>query len=418
MNFCPHCGSKLNEVLVFCPHCGNKLPKFELTSESSSPAKPEIAVPKQAVVEEPQKKPSSKKRVLLALTAILLCVSAMGLLLFTPFAGNFADNPDAIRNASESVVLLSCYDYYGIPYASGSGFAALDDGIIVTNYHVIEGNTYSVKVTTESGQTYQVDSILTYDKDKDIAILKVEDCHLDLLPLGNTAKLEKGQKVVAIGSPLGYMNTVTTGLFSNFWDMGLYDIIQFSASISPGSSGGALFDHKGKVIGITTAMETQAQDIYHAVTIDDVRNLYENRTSDNELTVEKLYNQSAHSYPVDYILNNPFTFNGKSVTVEGYVSGIDFSNIMYLVSSPTLVNNIDRRKMNITDKDYFDLSYILYHQYSTGISMEVRTKNSLPLPSTLTPGDYVSIVGTVHYYTDNASFPDILLEISTIQVLS
>ncbi len=198
---------------------------------------------------------------------------------------SFSDNPSAIETASKSVVMINCYDKSGKLYASGSGFALIENGIIVTNYHVIDENIYSIEVNTETGASYEVKSIVAADKENDIAILRCAvSPDLTLLSVGDTTSLKKGEKVVAIGSPLGLINTVSTGVFSGYIDN---TILQFTAAISHGSSGGALFDDDGKVLGITFASLENGQNLNLAIPIEYVLSLWENR--DKEISVVDFY---------------------------------------------------------------------------------------------------------------------------------
>lgn len=219
---------------------------------------------------------------------IALClIAGAALLLNAVFTSNnsFSDNPAAIETASESVVMLSCYDKSGELCASGSGFALIEQGIIITNYHVIGENVYSVEVNTETGASYDVKSIVAADENNDIAILRCAGSpNLKLLSAGNTADLKKGEKVVAIGSPLGLINTVSTGVFSGYIEN---SILQFTASISHGSSGGALFDDDGKLLGITYASLKNGQNLNLAIPIEYVFALWESRGK--EISVEEFY---------------------------------------------------------------------------------------------------------------------------------
>ena len=227
---------------------------------------------------------------LIGVLALCLAVGAV-VLLNTVFKSHnsFSDNPAAIETASESVVMLSCYDKSGELYASGSGFALIEKGIIVTNYHVIEENVYSIEVKTETGASYDVKSIVAMDEENDIAILRCAGSpNLALLSVGDTTDLKKGEKVVAIGSPLGLINTVSTGVFSGYIDNFL---LQFTASISHGSSGGALFDDSGKVLGITFGSLEDGQNLNLAIPIEYVLSLWENR--DKEISVMDFYEANA-----------------------------------------------------------------------------------------------------------------------------
>ena len=186
---------------------------------------------------------------------------------------SFSDDPKAIQAASNSVVMLSCYDQDGNLFATGSAFAAFEEGAFVTNYHVIEG-AYSIKAQMETGLEFKISSILAFDAKKDIAILHTDaKTGLDSLPLGESSALERAEKVIAIGSPLGLINTISIGLYSGtVEDEHIY--LQFSAPISEGSSGGALFNNHGEVVGITSASFTKGQNLNLAVPIEEVIMLY------------------------------------------------------------------------------------------------------------------------------------------------
>jgi S1-C subfamily serine protease len=137
--------------------------------------------------------------------------------------------------------------------ASGSGFIISSDGTVVTNYHVIDGAT-SGKVTLNDGTKYDIVSVLGYAKpkeltDKDLAVIKINASNLPVCNLGDSDKVQVGESVVAIGSPLGLPNVVSNGIVSKIWAEG---VIQITAPISHGNSGGPLFNMYGEVIGINT----------------------------------------------------------------------------------------------------------------------------------------------------------------------
>ena len=253
----------------------------------------DVPTAKTAESSKPQKGSHPRRKIkgwLIGVLALCLAVGAV-VLLNTVFKSHnsFSDNPAAIETASESVVMLSCYDKSGELYASGSGFALIEKGIIVTNYHVIEENVYSIEVKTETGASYDVKTIVAVDEENDIAILRCAGSpNLALLSVGDTTGLKKGEKVVAIGSPLGLINTVSTGVFSGYIDNFL---LQFTASISHGSSGGALFDNSGKVLGITFGFLKDGQNLNLAIPIEYVISLWENR--DNEISVQDFYETNA-----------------------------------------------------------------------------------------------------------------------------
>jgi S1-C subfamily serine protease len=173
----------------------------------------------------------------------------------------------------------------GSDKVSGSGVVFRDDGHILTNAHVVEGAS-SVKVISADGRTLTA-RIVGTDIDTDIAVLKV-DARIPAATLGTVQGLQVGQQAIAIGSPLGLAGgpSVTVGVVSAlgrpFDSAGgplLVDMIQTDAPISPGSSGGALVDAAGNVIGITTGIAVAegigAEGLGFATPIDVARDVAE-----------------------------------------------------------------------------------------------------------------------------------------------
>ena len=174
----------------------------------------------------------------------------------------------------------------------GSGFIVRDDGIIVTNYHVVEGAS-SVTVLTSEEEPDEYDArVIGGDIQADLAILDVDAEGLPTLPLGNSEGLRLGQQVVAIGYALGLEGgpSVTAGIVSSLAreitvadpncpiaDCGksqerVYtDTIQTDAAINPGNSGGPLVDLAGNVVGINSAGANQAENVGFAIQIDSVK---------------------------------------------------------------------------------------------------------------------------------------------------
>ncbi|XP_006001804.1 serine protease HTRA1B [Latimeria chalumnae] len=150
-----------------------------------------------------------------------------------------------------------------IAVASGSGFIVSEDGLIVTNAHVVT-NKHRVKVEVKNGATYDA-KIKDVDEKADIALIKIDPKgKLPVLLLGHSADLRPGEFVVAIGSPFSLQNTVTTGIVSTTQrggkELGLrnsdMDYIQTDAIINYGNSGGPLVNLDGEVIGINTLKVT------------------------------------------------------------------------------------------------------------------------------------------------------------------
>ncbi len=166
----------------------------------------------------------------------------------------------------------------------GSGIILTADGYILTNHHVVEGSS-SLTVELEDGRTFPA-TIVKESDTTDLALIKVEATGLSAAKIGSSAALEVGQTALAIGSPLGtYTETVTRGIVSGLGrevtvgdqltrrQTTLTNLIQTDAAINAGNSGGPLLDAGGNVIGINTAVSTNAQGIGFAIPIDAAADL-------------------------------------------------------------------------------------------------------------------------------------------------
>ena len=248
----------------------------------------------------------------------------------------FSSDLTAIEKAESSVVKVYCYDHKGQEIATGSGIVLFHNDMVVTNYHVIEG-VYAVKISTDQDITYEAVGVWHQNERQDIAILKIEgNTDLEPLPIGDPSLIKKGEMVTAIGSPLGIKNTVSKGNLSARVMQDGYDILQFTAPISNGSSGGALFNEKGEVIGVTYASFVEGQNLNLAIPIDLVEKLYQSRSL--SIAAKSFEDTYWLQYPEEYFFlkygnpikvtfaelkNNPEKYKDKMVQVEGYVSSVE-----------------------------------------------------------------------------------------------
>ena len=166
---------------------------------------------------------------------------------------------------ASSVVMIAIHDRKGDIIGSGSGIMIGRDGYILTNNHVARGGSfYSVRIENDDTM-YKTDEIIKYNSLLDLAVIRI-DRKLQPLPIYRGSRpLVRGQKVVAIGSPLGLFNSVSDGIIAGFRRVNDVDMIQFTAPISHGSSGGALLNMYGEVIGVSTAGFDEGQNINLAV---------------------------------------------------------------------------------------------------------------------------------------------------------
>jgi S1-C subfamily serine protease len=184
------------------------------------------------------------------------------------------DIPAIAKAANGAIVSIVMSDDKGKPIVRGSGFLVSKDGLIMTNYHVIaEGSSAVVKLP--DGAFYVVDGVLAFDKARDIAVIKAHGQSFRTLALGNSDRVEVGEEVVAIGNPLSLESTVSNGIVSGIRTLkeegGKF--LQVTAPISPGSSGGPLFNMTGEVIGITTLYLKGGENLNFAIPINDAKRL-------------------------------------------------------------------------------------------------------------------------------------------------
>jgi S1-C subfamily serine protease len=206
---------------------------------------------------------------------------------------SFATGPDAVVEVVERVLpaVVNVVAETGGGRGEGTGFIVRSDGIIVTNFHVVERAT-RISVLTSDEDPERFDArVIGGDIEADLAVLDVDASDLPTVPLGDSSALELGEQVVAIGYALGLEGgpSVTTGIVSSLTrrivvpddqclecerQRRVYaDVIQTDAAINPGNSGGPLVNLAGEVVGINTAGAGQAENIGFAIQIDAVKDV-------------------------------------------------------------------------------------------------------------------------------------------------
>ena len=158
-------------------------------------------------------------------------------------------------------------------HSAGSGFIVSSDGYILTNAHVVDGaDEVEVKLIDKRKFTAKV---VGSDERTDVALIKIKANKLPVVNMGDPNRLRVGEAVVAIGSPFGFENSVTSGIVSakgrSLPDENYVPFIQTDVAINPGNSGGPLVSSKGEVIGVNTAVIMPAQGICFATSIDTAK---------------------------------------------------------------------------------------------------------------------------------------------------
>lgn len=206
--------------------------------------------------------------------ASLASVSSALLLLVSSVAQ--AQSVRAIADTTfRSVVLLTMEDSNGSRVSTASGFFIRDD-LVVTNFHAIrEGIRGHVKIVGARG-AYVIAGVASMDRGKDLAIVRVPGVKAPSLRLGSDSDARVGDKVYAVGNPLGLEGTFSDGIISGIRSVGARRLIQITAPISPGSSGGPVLNESGLVIGIAVATLTEGQNLNFAIPASDLGPLLAN----------------------------------------------------------------------------------------------------------------------------------------------
>ncbi len=162
-------------------------------------------------------------------------------------------------------------------HSLGTGFIIREDGLMITNNHVIDAADVIKVQLNEGGEEYEA-QVIGKDKRTDIALIKINvKKKLPILKLGNSSTLEVGEWVAAFGNPYGHGHTMTKGIVSAkgraIKELNKFAFIQTDASINPGNSGGPLINTRGEVVGVNTAIDGRAQGIGFAIPIDEVKSI-------------------------------------------------------------------------------------------------------------------------------------------------
>ena len=244
---CPECKKKLSTKAVMCPKCGCPISDIQ-TNE--------------ILMTEENK--NNKKKIFSPIV-IIGVIAVIALTLLLTFC--FNDNEANLKTIDDAMVKIVCYDPLDNIVSTGSGFFYKDDSHIVTNHHVING-AYRIEYITNDERKYDVEYIYYYSSEMDIAVLVAKNPVNEYKYLkAGKSNVEKGNKIFAIGSPLGIQNVLSEGIVSGDYMVDGINAIQFTAPISSGSSGGALVDKKGKVVGVTFASYEAGQNINLAIPI-------------------------------------------------------------------------------------------------------------------------------------------------------
>lgn len=239
--------------------------------------------------------------------------------------------------------------------SSGSGFIITEDGYVVTNYHVVSGAS-SVQVTLYNGDTYDA-TVIGGDSDYDVAVLKINASGLQPVTLGESADVNVGDTVLAIGNPLGELTfSMSQGIVSSCdrainVDGTPFNMIQVDCSINPGNSGGPLVNLYGEVVGIVSAKyssysSTTVEGLGFAIPISDVRSIITD-IMENGAVTDKAYmaitagtmnEQMAAQFNID-VTEGVFVYS--VVEGAGEKAGLRLGDVITKMGDKTLTSRQD-----------------------------------------------------------------------------
>jgi hypothetical protein len=178
---------------------------------------------------------------------------------------------------SPSVVTIIALDENDQPLSLGSGFFVNQNGEIVTNYHVLQDSAKAT-IRTARGEKGDILEIIKADPELDLVVAKTSLKNTVPVRLGDSDRAKAGDDIVAIGNPAGLERTVSKGIISGIRKTEGVNFIQITAPISPGSSGGPVFNQSGETIGVATASFTTGQNLNFAMPINYIKSISGNRT--------------------------------------------------------------------------------------------------------------------------------------------
>jgi S1-C subfamily serine protease len=258
-DICDRCGAAISPDVGACPRCGAR----------------------HAAAPEPPARPPSRglQRVTLfaGIVLILGLAGAVALLV----RDHSRDFVSSISRQIPGVITLVTYDHKNRELSQGSGFVLSRNGLAATNFHVLQ-DAYRAEATLGDGRLYHVLRVRGFSVDRDLVVVQLgrmrggrleRPSGLHSLALGGSSRLRIGDHIATISSPKGLANTVSDGLVSAIRDDEGERLIQISAPISPGSSGGPVFDASGRVVGIATLQMSEGQNLNFATPIDSLAGL-------------------------------------------------------------------------------------------------------------------------------------------------
>ena len=338
-----------------------------------------------------------------------------GQTLMTP-AEVYASTVGSVVSINCSAVSTNIFGQRVESASSGSGFVITQDGYIVTNHHVV-ASASSVKVTMYDGKEYSA-AVVGSDSDYDVAVLKVETTGLQPVTLGNSADVNVGDTVLAIGNPLGELTfSMSQGIVS-CCDRAItvsgtpFNMIQVDASINPGNSGGPLMNLYGEVVGIVSAKyssysNTAVEGLGFAIPIGDVQAVITDIMENGQITSKPsmgitagtMTRQMATQYQIDKD-NGVFVYSVDKGGA-GEKAGLRMGDVITKVDSMKITSMEDLTAAKKGHRAGDTVTVIYYRDgqnYSTELTFDAKTESTQQEQQTPQNGQGSSGWGSLYDY--------------------
>ena len=338
-----------------------------------------------------------------------------GQTLMTP-AEVYASTVGSVVSINCSAVSTNIFGQRVESASSGSGFVITQDGYIVTNHHVV-ASASSVKVTMYDGKEYSA-ALVGSDSDYDVAVLKVETTGLQPVTLGNSADVNVGDTVLAIGNPLGELTfSMSQGIVS-CCDRAInvsgtpFNMIQVDASINPGNSGGPLMNLYGEVVGIVSAKyssysNTAVEGLGFAIPIGDVQAVITDIMENGQITSKPsmgitagtMTRQMATQYQIDKD-NGVFVYSVDKGGA-GEKAGLRMGDVITKVDSMEITSMEDLTAAKKGHRAGDTVTVIYYRDgqnYSTELTFDAKTESTQQEQQTPQNGQGSSGWGSLYDY--------------------
>ena len=338
-----------------------------------------------------------------------------GQTLMTP-AEVYASTVGSVVSINCSAVSTNIFGQRVESASSGSGFVITQDGYIVTNHHVV-ASASSVKVTMYDGKEYSA-AVVGSDSDYDVAVLKVETTGLQPVTLGNSADVNVGDTVLAIGNPLGELTFFMSQGIVSCCDRAInvsgtpFNMIQVDASINPGNSGGPLMNLYGEVVGIVSAKyssysNTAVEGLGFAIPIGDVQAVITDIMENGQITSKPsmgitagtMTRQMAAQYQIDKD-NGVFVYSVDKGGA-GEKAGLRMGDVITKVDSMEISSMEDLTAAKKGHRAGDTVTVIYYRDgqnYSTELTFDAKTESTQQEQQTPQNGQGSSGWGSLYDY--------------------